>query len=377
MEEYQHLKKAVEILKTVNEKVLQFAILDENVDVIILLLSSHSLVELNKFVDSIVKFLPSGVLLDVFNNCHGESVDTVRKMIIELLFKFNRIDVFQHCLPNLAEKSSGDKLLKILNEHVYDIFFKAGTYGAFETVEFIISNNLIDTRDNSGLYHTILDGYINERDESFIDESFIVKKYFTQFVFPRLKITTLDSENEAIEKISNLQNLIRLIDFSSLDLFIFFFRYICQEVNNNSATSKSIAIGEMVTSQSDPIIVSWLLKNYDCATVTDFLTDNLLYEEHVDLFSVLISAATNSRDFSTIQSILFNEETRRHEQRKQRQEDQLVRLCIRNAQLEKLVDGEKMKEKITCAKNILDNITQVLSLRISCAPLVQIILLHF
>jgi hypothetical protein len=277
----------------------------------------------------------------------------------------------------LAEKSSGDKLLKILNEHVYDIFFKAGTYGAFETVEFIISNNLIDTRDNSGLYHTILDGYINERDESFIDESFIVKKYFTQFVFPRLKITTLDSENEAIEKISNLQNLIRLIDFSSLDLFIFFFRYICQEVNNNSATSKSIAIGEMVTSQSDPIIVSWLLKNYDCATVTDFLTDNLLYEEHVDLFSVLISAATNSRDFSTIQSILFNEETRRHEQRKQRQEDQLVRLCIRNAQLEKLVDGEKMKEKITCAKNILDNITQVLSLRISCAPLVQIILLHF
>jgi hypothetical protein len=376
---YENLKKTVEILKNNNEEMLKLAIDDKSFDLITLLLFSKK-IRNDTIINNIAKSLSPKMLLNIFDDCD----DNVRILIVKSLFKFGRVDVFQYYLSALKTSIDNglpmtENLSKFLCKFTSQVFLDVGVYGAFEIIEFVISGGILVRGDYhaENRYTLILRGYM-DADVSNVPID-AVKNYFIQFVFPELTVSSGGSRyenNENNAKMSKLQNLVYYNYFGSqhLDLFIFFFKYICGQVNGTA--SSFIQISKMVANQKNPDIVSWLLKNeIEKINSKVFLSGKLVFEEHVDLFSTLINF-TNSyeQDFSTIHEILFDDASIGKDSRFY----QLVRLCIRNTQFEKVVANfEDNKNKLTSAKNFLNSITEILSLYIPCEPLVRIILIHF
>ena len=187
------------------------------------------------------------------------------------------------------------------------------------------------------------------------------------------------------DEIVQLRDFISQNDFSSLQLFLFFFGKLLSLLKKNHI--HPIMIVEAVFSQTNKDVVAWLMENGFAnpgnllQNKHDFYTD----EKSIDVLSTIINITIENDKrcyFNDIRNFFLCRDTGNVNRGQQ-----LFRCCVRKICLEELTFSESKDINVVnvnlfsallkIQKKLLTEITSEISQYISCPDIVHIILLNF
>jgi hypothetical protein len=292
---------------------------------------------------------------------------TVDKKIIETIFKFDRLDVLKQG-PTVSNFFS-----KFYEDYRCDWGRKIASFGALNILKFIVplerKNIYLD------IYHYWLAGFLDgrkNRSGQKIDGQKVdgqkIESFFEEFVFSYFD--NLKGKN--YEKVKMFQNFIYCNNFSSLRLFIFFFKKVIDLISSLPGdfvyNNPHIFIDKphLVSNQEDKRIVKWLVENkyVDAGSMLE-LGDGLSKDENIETLLYLLGVAGECKFYGSIETFFKDNK------------DKILRCYIwQKSIFDKMFLPSTLARSLDSAKTLVSGLEDQLS-EYFPSPLVHIILMAF